>query len=129
MQALENDPLSKKELGATGFASPADDYLELPLDLNSYMISNPAATFFVRAKGNSADRLGIFHGDLLVVDRSRAPSHGNIVIAVIDGEFTFRMLKKNEQGFLLIAPDQSTQLASQTDFEVWGVISYIIHRV
>ena len=71
-----------------GFPSPATDYAEQELDLNSYCISRPAATFFLRASGESMNQADVQNGDLLVVDRAEKPQHGDIVIAEIDGEFT-----------------------------------------
>ena len=73
-----------------GFPSPAEQYLEPPLDLNEYLIKRPAATFFVRVEGDSMIGAGIHHEDLLVVDRSINPADGDIIIAAIDGEFTVK---------------------------------------
>ena len=67
-----------------GFPSPATDYAEQELDLNSYCISRPAATFFLRASGESMNQAGVQNGDLLVVDRAEKPQHGDIVIAEIE---------------------------------------------
>ncbi|HBA6946298.1 TPA: DUF4113 domain-containing protein [Escherichia coli] len=64
-----------------GFPSPATDYAEQELDLNSYCISRPAATFFLRASGESMNQAGVQNGDLLIVDRAEKPQHGDIVIA------------------------------------------------
>ena len=75
-----------------GFPSPADDYLELPLDLNEHVIQHPAATYYVRAQGDSMLRLGIHNGDLLVVDRALEAVHGDVVIAALDGELTCKVL-------------------------------------
>ncbi|EDN4383169.1 TPA: translesion error-prone DNA polymerase V autoproteolytic subunit, partial [Escherichia coli] len=75
-----------------GFPSPATDYAEQELDLNSYCISRPAATFFLRTSGESMNQAGVQNGDLLVVDRAEKPQHGDIVIAEIDGEFTVKRL-------------------------------------
>jgi DNA polymerase V len=75
-----------------GFPSPADDYLELPLDLNEHVIQHPAATYYVRAQGDSMVRLGIHNGDLLVVDRALEAVHGDVVIAALDGELTCKVL-------------------------------------
>ena len=80
--------------GFPGFPSPADDFIERPLDLNEQLVSNPIATFFVRASGNSMDGAGIHDGDLLVVDRSVTPAHGKVVIAVVDGGLTVKRLTK-----------------------------------
>src|SRR4029079_15859199 len=77
---------------AAGFPSPADDYLEKRLDLNDLVIKPPAATFFVCVEGDSMRDAGILSGDILVVDRSIEPSHGKIVVAVLNGEFTVKRL-------------------------------------
>ena len=80
-----------------GFPSPADDYLERSLDLNTYLIKHPAATYLARAKGHSMEGCGIYDGDLLIVDRSLEPQHGQIVIAALDGQLTCKILDKNRQ--------------------------------
>jgi len=77
-----------------GFPSPADDFVETRLDLNEYLIDHPEATFFVRVSGDSMIRAGIHTGDILIVDRSLEPKNNDIVIAIIDGEFTVKRLKK-----------------------------------
>lgn len=77
---------------SAGFPSPADDYIETALDLNTYLIRNPAATFMVRVSGDSMTGAGISDGDVLVVDRSEEPAHGRIVVAVLDGELTVKRL-------------------------------------
>ncbi|MDA0859295.1 MAG: translesion error-prone DNA polymerase V autoproteolytic subunit, partial [Verrucomicrobia bacterium] len=76
-----------------GFPSPADDHLERSIDLNEELIRNPAATFFVRVKGESMQDAGIASGDILVVDRSLAPTDRKIVVAMIDGEFTVKRFR------------------------------------
>ncbi len=93
-------PLSLPLFGSgvsAGFPSPADDFIEVPLDLNEHLIRHPAATFYARAQGNSMVGMGIFSGDLLVVDRAVEPSHGDIVIAAIDGELTCKILDLRER--------------------------------
>ena len=71
-----------------GFPSPADDHIEGKLDLNQFLIKHPAATFFVRVEGNSMENGGIHHGDILIVDRAITPKNGQIVVAILNGEFT-----------------------------------------
>lgn len=73
-----------------GFPSPAEQYLEPPLDLNQLLVKRPAATYFVRVEGDSMIGAGIRDGDLLVVDRSLTPADGDIIIAAVDGEFTVK---------------------------------------
>ena len=75
-----------------GFPSPAADYTESELDLNEYCIHRRHSTYFVRAIGNSMTDIGLYSGDLLVVDKAEQPRHGDIVIAEIEGEFTVKRL-------------------------------------
>ena len=80
-----------------GFPSPADDFVETPLDIREHLIKHPSATFFARAEGDSMTGFGIFNGDLLIVDRALQPQHGDVVIAAIDGELTCKVLDMNEK--------------------------------
>jgi DNA polymerase V len=77
---------------SAGFVSPADDHLESELDLNHHLIKHPAATFFVRAKGDSMQEAGIFENDILIVDRSLTPQNNDVVIAAVVGELTVKRL-------------------------------------
>jgi DNA polymerase V len=77
---------------AAGFPSPAEQYLEPPLDLNAFLVKRPAATYFVRVKGDSMEGRGIRDGDLLVVDRSLDACDGDVIIAAVDGEFTVKTI-------------------------------------
>ena len=79
---------------AAGFPSPADDYIETPLDLNDHLIEHPAATFFVRVTGESMIDAGIHDGDLLIVDRALEAGRGSVVIAVVFGEMTVKRLAR-----------------------------------
>ena len=90
-EAKRREPASeaKRPKGA-GFPSPAEQYLEPPLDLNELLVKRPAATFFVRVEGDSMINAGIRDKDLLVVDRSLTPANGDIIIAAVDGEFTVK---------------------------------------
>lgn len=120
-----------------GFPSPADDFIERSLDLNEQLIQNPIATFFVRAHGYSMDGAGIHEGDLLVVDRSVTPSHGSVVVAVVDGGLTVKRLAKHgASASLLPEPgnaDHGTyapiEIGPDTDARIWGVVTWSIHRL
>jgi len=79
-----------------GFPSPADDRLESSLSLDQYLVKHPAATFFVRVAGDSMIGAGIHPNDILVVDRALDPKHGNVVIAVINGELTVKRLHQED---------------------------------
>jgi len=78
---------------SAGFPSPAQDYVDRSLDLNELCIKHPAATYFVRVEGESMIEAGILDGDILVVDRSLKPSHGDVVIASVNGEMTVKSLE------------------------------------
>lgn len=117
---------------AAGFPSPADDYIEGKLDLNQYLISNPASSYFVRASGNSMVEAGIFSGDLLLVDRSLEPRDGNVVIAVVNGELTVKRLTQIGNRLLLVAENQAyspLEINEHTDLLIWGVVIYVIHAL
>lgn len=77
-----------------GFPSPAEQYLEPPLDLNELLVKRPAATYFVRVQGDSMSGAGISDGDLLVVDRSLRPADGDVIIASVDGDFTVKTYRR-----------------------------------
>lgn len=114
-----------------GFPSPADDYIDRNLDLNTYLIKKPASTYFVKVSGNSMCDAGINSGDILIVDKSITPSSGMIIIAVINGELTVkRFIKKNGQIYL--APENPDfpiiKIEGSIVFESWGVVTYIIHK-
>ena len=91
-----NTPIFLDKVSA-GFPSPATDYMENKLDLNEYLIKNPAATFIVKANGFSMLNAGIHSEDLLIVDRSLSPKNNNIVIASIFGDLTVKKIKKKRQ--------------------------------
>jgi DNA polymerase V len=74
------------EPAACGFPSPAEDYLDNPLDSNELLVTNPAATFAVRLAGESMIGAGLFPGDIAIVDRSVTPTNNCIVLALLDGE-------------------------------------------
>lgn len=90
-----------------GFPSPADDHIEQRLDLNKHLIKHPAATFFVRASGDSMENALIQNGDILIVDRSVEPIHGKIVIAILNGEFTVKRLWMQAQRLQLLSENDS----------------------
>lgn len=114
-----------------GFPSPADDFLEKTLDLNKYLIKHPAATFFVKVQGSSMEDANIFQGDILVVDRSQSAEDNTIIIAVLNGEFTVKRIKTNKNKISLEAANKSfspIEISPDIDFEIWGVVTYIIHK-
>ncbi|WP_020412915.1 LexA family protein [Microbulbifer variabilis] len=90
---------------ACGFPSPADDHKEAALILDEHLITKPAATFMARANGDSMMGLGIFDKDLLIVDRSLTPAHGDVVVVALDGQLTCKVLDR-QRGRLLSANEK-----------------------
>ena len=124
-------PLAVVSVSA-GFPSPADDYLEGTLDLNQYLIKHPAATFFVRVAGDSMIDAGIHDGDLLLVDRSLEMVDGKVVIAIINAELLVKRVRKVGERLFLLPENQAYQpieVREEMDFELWGVVTHVIHSL
>jgi DNA polymerase V len=114
-----------------GFPSPASDYVDKSIDLNEILIKNKVATFLVRALGDSMVNAGIFSGDILIVDKSITPTSKNIVVAILNGEFTVkRFIKDNNK--IILRPENSKykeiEINSEDDFKIWGVVTFVIHN-
>lgn len=115
-----------------GFPSPADDFIEQSLNLHNYLVHNEAATFFVRAHGESMINAGIHNNDLLIVDRSVPAEHNRIVIAALDGELTVkRLVRRDGKVFLAAAnPDYPDFDITHSEYiHIWGVVRYAIHKL
>ena len=124
-------PLTTGTVSA-GFPSPAEDYTELGIDINKYLIKNPISTFFLRVSGNSMNNAGIYNNDLLIIDRSINPIPGHIVVALLDGEFTLKRLIKEENNYYLKADKENypaINLFEYIDIQIWGVAIYSIHEL
>jgi len=127
--------LKRPLLGANipaGFPSPAQDYIEGTLDLNEYLVTHPAATYFVRVEGYSMIGAGIFPDDILIVDRSLEPHDKKVVIAVVDGELTVKRLRINENCWQLTAENEeyrSIEITEDMDLVIWGIVTYSIHSL
>jgi len=122
-------PLLTESVSA-GFPSPADDYTEENIDLNEHLISNPFSTFFLRVKGDSMINAGIKDNDLIIVDKSLIAKPGNIVIAMIDGEFTIKRLSIKKDELYLKAENHNYpdfRFKNHIDVQIWGVVIYSIH--
>lgn len=117
---------------AAGYPSEADDHVEKRLDLNDYLITQADATFFVRIIGDSMIDAGIFEGDVAVVDRGRLASVGDTVLAVIDGEFTIKILNQSEGGKPVLLPANPVfspiEIKEGMNFEVWGVVTGTVRK-
>ena len=115
-----------------GFPSPAEDHLEESLDLNTLVIDNPSATFFVRVAGESMREIGITDGDILIVDRSIESWENRVVVAVIDSEFTIKRFTKRNGIVVLEAenPDYPPiSITEEMDFSVWGVVCWTLKKL
>jgi len=114
-----------------GFPSPAEDFAEGPLDLNRHLVRHPAATFFVRVKGDSMTGVGIYSGDLLIVDRAINPTNGSIVIAVVNGNLTVKRFHQSSNDSITLLPENPAyapiEIDRDTDFAIWGVVTKAVH--
>ncbi|AEG00399.1 LexA family protein [Methylomonas methanica] len=117
---------------SAGFPSPAADYVDKTLDLNDLLVQKPAATFFVRAQGESMLGAGIHPNDILVVDRSLKPMSGKIVICALNGELTVKRLVFDNQQWKLRAENPvypDFMLTDELELVVWGVVTNVIHAL
>ena len=131
-QPEEDAPASPLYLSPVqaGFPSPAEDYMDGELNLHKHLVRNEAATFFLRASGDSMTGAGIFDGDLLVVDRSLPAEHNRIVIAALDGELTVKRIIR-QRGRVFLAPENPDypkfDITDREYVHIWGVVTYAIH--
>jgi DNA polymerase V len=110
---------------SAGFPSPAEDSYET-FDIISHIVRHPAATFFMRVAGDSMSGAGIFDGDLIVVDRSLEAKSGDIIVAILNGEFTIKRLHRNDSRIELIPENPKYRkivLNEDMELEVWGVVT------
>ena len=117
---------------SAGFPSPAEDFMDLELNLQDYLIQHPSATFCVRVTGDSMIKAGISSGDVMIVDRSLEPKDGSIVLAVLNGEFTVKRIKKNKDQLLLIPENVKFApivVSEEMNFKVWGVVTHVVHQL
>lgn len=129
--AHSSSQLPTRLLGLScGFPSPADDYQDAPIDLHQHLIKRPSATYFAWANGDSLADLGIFNGDLLVVDRSLEAKHGDVVVASIDGQLCCKVLDLNQRQ-LRAANGAYAAIAIADDLDVLieGVVIHAIHHL
>lgn len=125
-------PLSRLQAKTSGFPSPAEDHAEATLDLHTLLVKRPAATFFLEMAGDAMRDAGVFSGDILVVDRSLTPTPGAVVVAVVEGSLLTRRYEPTPYGVLYLTADHPAvrpiRIAGVMTCEVWGVVTYAIHR-
>ena len=116
-----------------GFPSPATDYIEDDVDLNSHLIKNAPATFIIRVQGKSMKEVGIQDGDLLIVDRSLVAKNLSTVVANVGEELVVKTLIKEKTGNYLTSGSKNTsgkiKLQENPEVIVWGVVTYVIHQL
>jgi len=111
-----------------GFPSPAQDYIEDELNLHNFCVRHPSATFFLRASGNSSEESGLKDGDLLVIDRSLNPEHGDLIVANVDGEFVVRTLQcRPFLGLKAMTPPFKAIAVDPDQLDIFGVVTFFIH--
>ena len=124
-------PFYLHKVGA-GFPSPATDYIEDDIDLNTHLITNAPATFIIRVQGKSMTNVGIYDGDLLIVDKSLNPKNFSTVIANINEELVVKTLIKSKGDNYLTSGSRSASdkvnLADNPEIIIWGVVTYVIHK-
>jgi len=125
-------PFHLNKVGA-GFPSPATDYIEDDVDLNSHLIKNIPSTFLIRVQGKSMNNVGIHDGDLLVVDRSLDPKNFSTVIVNINEELVVKsFLREKNETFLTSGSKKSQDkinLTENSEISIWGVVTYVIHAL
>lgn len=128
-------PLSYFEGGIkAGFPSPASDFPAERIDLNEELIRDPETTFLARVNGDSMKDIGIFDGDLMIIDKALEPHNGNIAVCYIDGEFTLKRLKviqeKGKVKEIILLPENKDYppiyVTPDNDFIIWGILTYNI---
>lgn len=131
-QAIPGEPLPLFVSAIpAGFPSPAEGYLDDALDLNQLLVAHPAATFFIRVQGESMRDANIHSGDVLVVDRSLEPKNRDIIVAVLNGEFTVKRVSIRGEKLFLVSENRAfspIEVREGEDFQVWGVVTYVIHK-
>ena len=117
---------------SAGFPSPADDFKEIRISLDKELVKNRAATFYARVSGESMVGAGLDDGDLLVTDRSLDPENGKIAVCFVDGEFTVKRIKKEEDRLYLMPENKKykrIEIKEENELIIWGVVEYVIKKV
>jgi len=121
-------PFYIHKVGA-GFPSPATDYIEDDVDLNTHLIKNAPATFIIRVQGKSMANVGIYDGDLLIVDRSINPKNLSTVIANVNEELVVKTFIKGKNNNYLASGPNKIELSENPNVIIWGVVTYVIHKL
>ena len=116
-----------------GFPSPATDYIEDDVDLNTHLIKNSPATFIIRVQGKSMNSVGIYDGDLLIVDKSLDPKNLSTVIANVNEELVVKTFVKEKNNNFLTSGSKTfserIELNENPNIIIWGIVTYVIHKL
>lgn len=115
-----------------GFPSPAADFEENKISLDIILVKNKETTFYAKASGNSMTGAGIDDGDILVIDRSLEPQNNKVAVCLIDGEFTVKRIKKDEDALFLIPENslyKSIKIEEHNELTIWGIVTYVIKKM
>jgi len=116
---------------SAGFPSPADDFKEIRISLDRELVKNKESTFYARVSGDSMIEAGLDDGDLIVIDRSLHPENGKIAVCFVDGEFTVKKIKK-EQNKLFLMPQNEKykpiEIKEDNELTIWGLVIYVIKK-
>lgn len=114
-----------------GFPSPAQDYISESIDLNREIVQHPASTFYGRVSGDSMIGDGIEPDDIIVIDRSLEPHNGDLAVCCLEGEFTLKRIKLEDNRVWLIPANEAFDpilVTPECRFEIWGIVTYTIKR-
>lgn len=117
---------------SAGFPSPADDFRETRISLDEELITNKEATFFAKVSGQSMIGAGLDDNDLLVIDRSIEPTNNKIAVCFLDGEFTVKRLRvENDEVWLQPEnPDYPIiKITEDNNFVIWGIVTNVIKKL
>ena len=117
---------------SAGFPSPADDFKEIRISLDKELVKNSESTFYARVSGDSMIEAGLDDSDLIVIDRSLDPENGKIAVCFIDGEFTVKTIKKEENKIFLIPQNKiykPIEVEEGNELIIWGIVNYVIKKV
>lgn len=114
-----------------GFPSPAQDFMDMAIDLNRELVRHPASTFYGRVRGSSMIDAGIHDGDILIIDKSLDPRNGDMAVCFIDGEFTIKYIRIEKQAVWLVPANEEYEpikVTEENDFLIWGIVTYSIKK-
>ncbi len=115
-----------------GFPSPAADFDETKISLDTVLVKNREATFYAKASGTSMTGAGIDDGDILVIDRSLEPRNNKIAVCLLDGEFTVKRIKVSKEEMFLMPENKSFEPIKITDDNqliIWGIVTYVVKKI